>query len=1343
MLGKKVVLVVGNGGREHAICWKLSESEKVEKIYVLPGSAGIERVNKCENVKDVDIKDFQGIASLCKTKNIDLVIVGPEDPLANGLSDVLQTKNIQCFGPGKDGARIESDKKWAKDFMIRHSIPTAKFESFTEAEKAKKFIQSAPFDALVVKASGLAAGKGVVVASNTDEACQAVDDILGEKKFGKAGEVIVIEELLTGEEISVLAFVDTQNVSVMLPAQDHKRLKENDEGPNTGGMGAYCPCPLISKADIEIVKKEVLQKAVDGLRSEGIQYCGVLYAGIMLTPKGPMVLEFNCRFGDPETQVILPLLKTDLFEVMSACCANKLNELDLQWENNLNAVGVVMASAGYPETSTKGCVIEGIPENSTEDIIFHSGVAINDEKKLVTNGGRVLIAVALRKDLKLAAAEATSICQNIKFLGKGSQFRTDIAQKALKMQSLSYKESGVDIDAGDDFVQRIKPLCRGTHRLGVIGGLGGFGGLFSLNKLSYKNPVLCEATNGVGSKIKLALDNEMYETIGFDLLAMCVNDVLESGAEPVAFLDYIACGKLQVPLAAQIVKGISEGCRAANCALLGGETAEMPSVYDVGKYDMAGYCLGILEDGTELPRYDNFKDGDLIIGLQSSGLHCAGFELVCNALDKMGISCSDISEFGDGSKTLGQDLAYPTRIYVNDVLPLLKTGLVKAISHVSSSLEEGLTKLSTNGFQLDIDFEKFQIPQIYGWIMSKLSISERTLINNFNCGLGMILVVSKECTEWQKIPYANLIGKINFANLTNPIKISNFKFDLKNTSAMDSINLSRRVQTDIETDKSRRLLNDVQHRQESFVSQGGRRLTRVSKTFKDPVLIIGTDGCGTKIKIAQETQLNSTVGIDLVAMCVNDILCNGAEPLTFSSYFACGNLDRTCFNNIMTGIVDGSKKADSSLIDIHTIEVPLLYQPKAYDLAGFSLGIAENDKILPRTNEICEGDSLIAIPSSGVHSNGFSLVHAVMKLAGVSFFDVAPFSGKTFGEEFLTPTEIYVHAIAPLLSSGKIKALAHITGGGLIENIPRVLSKDIGVHLDANCFVIPPVFAWIAAKGRVASYEMLRTYNCGIGMILVVDPKYEADLLQALRFTHRATKVGSVVKKTNNTQQVVVDNFNDCLLRTQRLLEFPLKRVAVLISGSGTNLQALIDASRNSALGLFCEIVLVISNKPDVYGLKRAEKSCIPSIVISHKNFKNREEFDLAMSNELEKQKVDIVCCAGFMRILTQTFVRKWKGKLINIHPALLPKHPGLNVQQKAIDAGDTESGCTVHFVDEGVDTGAVILQERVPILPSDTADTLSQRILEAEHYAYPQALRLISTGVVGLDKNGHLIKRN
>jgi phosphoribosylamine--glycine ligase / phosphoribosylglycinamide formyltransferase / phosphoribosylformylglycinamidine cyclo-ligase len=375
----------------------------------------------------------QSIVDFTVNNKIDLVIVGPEDPLAAGIADALGKAGVKCFGPSKSGARIEADKDWSKAFMTRHNIPTARYESFTDAEKAKTFIRQAPYKALVVKASGLAAGKGVIVAKDVQEACTAVDEILGDKKFGAAGEVVVVEELLTGEEISVLAFVDSNSVRMLLPAQDHKRLKDDDLGPNTGGMGAYCPCPLIKPSELKFVQTQVLQRAVDGLRAEGIAYNGILYAGIILTPEGLKTLEFNCRFGDPETQVILPLLKTDLLDVMMATCNNELSKFpELEFESDCSAVGVVMASKGYPETSTKGCVITGTKSIAQKEnyLVFHSGTARNEKGEWVTNGGRVLIAVALADVLNMSAHMSTSACDAIAF--EGAQYRRDIAKKAFR-----------------------------------------------------------------------------------------------------------------------------------------------------------------------------------------------------------------------------------------------------------------------------------------------------------------------------------------------------------------------------------------------------------------------------------------------------------------------------------------------------------------------------------------------------------------------------------------------------------------------------------------------------------------------------------------------------------------------------------------------------------------------------------------------------------------------------------------------------------------------------------------------------------------------------------------------
>jgi phosphoribosylamine--glycine ligase / phosphoribosylglycinamide formyltransferase / phosphoribosylformylglycinamidine cyclo-ligase len=681
--------------------------------------------------------------------------------------------------------------------MIRHNIPTAKYQSFEDPEKAKNFIQDAPFNALVVKASGLAAGKGVIVAKNKSEACAAVDEILGDKKFGKAGEIVVIEELLSGEEVSCLAFVDSNTVRMLLPAQDHKRLKDNDEGLNTGGMGAYCPCNLISKSDLRVVEIEVLQRAIDGLRKEGIIYNGILYAGIMLTQDGPKTLEFNCRFGDPETQVILPLLKTDLYDLMMASAENKLDSISqLEFEDNLSAVGVIMASAGYPETSTKGCVIENIDKVSAKPnhLVFHSGTTKNSNNQWTTNGGRVLINVALAKDLRNAAELATKACDIVRF--DGSQNRRDIAKKAFRNLAISYKDSGVDIEAGEKLVQRIKPLARGTIRSGVIGEIGSFGGLFRLNDVKYVNndgeevtytdPVLVQGTDGVGTKLKIAKAMNVWDTIGIDLVAMCVNDVLCNGAEPLAFLDYIACGHLDIAKAAMIVKGVSIGCRESTCALLGGETAEMPSMYEPGEYDVAGYCVGVVEYDKILPKMNEIHEGDIVIGLPSSGVHSNGFSLVNKILEATGTSLFELAPFSDGGKNFGNELLTPTKIYVADVLPLLRKGNARALAHITGgglleNIPRVLPKEKNLGVQLDAI--TWKIPEVFGWLAAKGNINEFEMLRTFNCGIGMVIILPRGDIDWQQIPDAKLIGNVVAREASEPlVQVKNFANALKKVS---------------------------------------------------------------------------------------------------------------------------------------------------------------------------------------------------------------------------------------------------------------------------------------------------------------------------------------------------------------------------------------------------------------------------------------------------------------------------------------------------------------------------------------------------------------------------------
>lgn len=581
-------------------------------------------------------------------------------------------------------------------------------------------------------------------------------------------------------------------------------------------------------------------------------------------------------------------------------------------------------------------------------------------------------------------------------------------------------------------------MARGTHRQGVLGGIGGFGGLFNLRELKqYKNPVLSEVTNGVGSKILLALENNIYDTIGYDLMAQCANDVLESGAEPVAFLDYIACGKLEVSVAAQFVKGISEACRETNCALLGGETAEMPSVYASGTYDLAGYCVGVLEEGEDLPKFDKYEDGDFIIGLPSSGLHCGGLEQVHAIIERskdLMAKLQQPAEFGNKSALLAQEILAPTKTYVKEVLPLIRNKQLKAVGNVSSCLQDAIKKILPSGYGAQISFENVNLPEIYGWLHGPLNISENSFLENFNCGVGMVLIASKSNANEivKSIPGSSVIGFLK--KNSNNITYRNFHEVLMKASAHFEKDTGAKIEI-IKSEKPVAIKNSVENllkensKSENLIlTQSGKRLTKIPAKYEEPILVIGTDGVGTKIKIAQQTEINSTVGIDLVAMCVNDILCNGAEPLSFLSYYACGNLNEKTVIDAVSGVIEGANQGNCVLVQAHIAEVPDLYADKVYDLAGFSLGVTEKSRILPKTEDIREGDIVIGLPSNGVHSNGFSLIHKIMNRAGKTFQDPCSFSNKSFGEEFLAPTKIYVKSLQELVEKKYIKALAHITG---------------------------------------------------------------------------------------------------------------------------------------------------------------------------------------------------------------------------------------------------------------------------------------------------------------------------
>jgi phosphoribosylamine--glycine ligase len=419
------ILVIGGGGREHTLVWKLSQSKQVDKIYAIPGNPGMMQLAEC--IDTIDIMDNVSLVDFAKKQNIDLVVVGPEVPLINGAVDAFVAAGIKAFGPNQAAAEIEGSKSFSKNLMKKYGIPTAKYEVFTDVEKARAYIQKegAP---IVIKADGLAAGKGVIVAVSLEEALTAVNEIMCDQAFGQAGSRVVIEECLIGEEASLLAFTDGDTIVPMVSSQDHKRAYDNDEGPNTGGMGAYAPAPVVTAAILEKVQKEVLEPTIAAMKAEDRKYVGCLYAGIMITTAGPKVIEFNARFGDPETQVVLPLLKSDLIDVMLACIEGRLKTTKVEWSDE-KAVCVVMAAGGYPKSYKKKDAISGLAAaQASGAVVFHAGTA-SQGTQIVTNGGRVLGVVATAPDIKDAVAKAYLGVSKIDFSNK--HYRTDIAYRAL------------------------------------------------------------------------------------------------------------------------------------------------------------------------------------------------------------------------------------------------------------------------------------------------------------------------------------------------------------------------------------------------------------------------------------------------------------------------------------------------------------------------------------------------------------------------------------------------------------------------------------------------------------------------------------------------------------------------------------------------------------------------------------------------------------------------------------------------------------------------------------------------------------------------------------------------
>ncbi len=754
------VLIVGSGGREHALAWKLAQSPRVEKVFVAPGNGGTATFS--ENVA-VGVTDIRSLTAFAASDRIDLTVVGPEVPLVAGMVDAFEAAGLRAFGPCALAARLEGSKAFSKQFMVEEGIPTAPAATFSAYDAALAYLRQHD-GPIVVKASGLAAGKGVLVCTTTEEAEAALHQIMVERRFGEAGNQVLIETRLEGEEVSLLAFSDGTTVVPMPPARDYKRALDHDEGLNTGGMGGYAPSPHLPPAAVQEVVTRVLQPVIDGMSRRGTPYIGILYAGLMLTTHGPRVLEFNCRFGDPEAQLLLPLLETDLAEIMLACVDGRLADLAITWKPGYS-VGLVLASGGYPDTYQKGKPITGLDEaGRLADVIFHAGTKRANDLP-VTSGGRVLAVTATGRTLEKARVRAYAAAECIRF--EGMQYRKDIAvprwseipvadvqrecegcavagspaspTSFVRTRESAYAAAGVDIDAGDRAVELMKQAVERTYTDAVLGGVGAFGGMLSLENLAHGcGLVLVASTDGVGTKTIIAQQMGVYDTVGHDIVNHCVNDILVQGARPLIFLDYIAAARLDPDRIGAIVRGCAQACRQVGCVLIGGETAEMPGVYHPGAFDLVGTMIGWV-DSDAIVDGGRLRPGDVCLGLPSSGLHTNGFSLARHAF--RGTSWDTVPpELG---QPLGEVLLAPHRAYLREVETLWDADVdVKAMAHITGGGFIGnIPRVLPQEISVRVDLASWQVPPIFRLIQARGSVDEMEMYRVFNMGVGFVFFV--------------------------------------------------------------------------------------------------------------------------------------------------------------------------------------------------------------------------------------------------------------------------------------------------------------------------------------------------------------------------------------------------------------------------------------------------------------------------------------------------------------------------------------------------------------------------------------------------------------------------
>ncbi len=710
------VLIIGGGAREHALAWKVAQSPRCSALFVAPGNEACPGTRVGLSVDDVD-----GICALADAESIDVVIVGPEAALAVGLADALRAIGVMVFGPGREASRLEWSKAYTRSVAAQLGLASpafATFESPQTAEDAIKWWRHLNA-AVVVKQAGLAGGKGVVVPNDDAECERAI------REFIAVGP-IVLEARLIGPECSLIALCDGVTARALPLAQDHKRVGEGDTGLNTGGMGAYAPAPVPYDADA--LTAEFIQPVLDLMAANGTPYVGALYAGLMLTNDGPKLLEFNCRFGDPEAQVLLPLIDGDFLDLIEACCQGRLADHPLQI-SAAAALGVVVAAPNYP-ASGPALPTVSMPVASESQVVFRGNA-----------GGREYTAVGMAATLDAARDAAYDLVGS--FAPTEARVRRDIGWRAKGAALGSYAAAGVDIDEGTRAVDQLKDSVEATHTSAVLGGIGAFGGTFDLSEIvTLDQPLLVASTDGVGTKVELAARAQRFDVPGQDIVNHCVNDVLVQGARPLFFLDYFASSVICAEQVAAVVAGMAKACAENDCVLLGGETAEMPGVYMPGAFDVAGTLVGVVEKPKLLPR-KTIIAGDSLLAIGSSGPHTNGYSLLRKLFDWLPLDAMPAPL----EVPIGDALLVPHRSYLATLRAALDVPeLIKGLAHITGGgLIDNVPRILPGDCDAVITLGSWPMPplfQLVEQVASALPVEE--LYRTLNMGVGMVVVVAQE-----------------------------------------------------------------------------------------------------------------------------------------------------------------------------------------------------------------------------------------------------------------------------------------------------------------------------------------------------------------------------------------------------------------------------------------------------------------------------------------------------------------------------------------------------------------------------------------------------------------------